>query len=212
VSGDVVAACRENRRRVLAGAPTKTSGVARTRDVYAVTAALASADRRRDIDAAITATASDIEVDVIGVSILSGTLNLREIASTDELDPRVYALTDYPATQAVMNGREPLEIQLADPGADVAERELMTELDYASMLLVPVSDGTKTIGVLEFAHRTPRRWTAHDIAHARGLADHLAPALLRLGVGTGGFGTLVTMDSAARRSPGEIRRAAAQAR
>jgi EAL domain-containing protein (putative c-di-GMP-specific phosphodiesterase class I) len=212
VSADVVAACRENRRQVLAGAGSKTSGVARTRDVYAVTAALASADRRRDIDVAIKATASDINVDVIGVSILSGTLTLREIASTDELDPHVYALSDYPATQTVMNGREPLEIQLADPGADQAERELMQQLGYASMLLVPVRDGAKSIGVLEFAHRTPRRWTAHDIAHARGLAEHLAPALLRLGVGTGGFGTLVTMDSAARRSAGEIRRATAQAR
>ena len=92
-----------------------TSGVARTRDVYAVTAALASADRRRDIDAAITATASDINVDMIGVSILSGTLNLREIASTERTRPTVYALRDYPATQAVMNGSETLEIQLADP-------------------------------------------------------------------------------------------------
>ena len=212
VSGDVVDACRANRRRVLGGATSMPSGVARTRDVYAVTAALASADRRRDIDAAIAATAADIGVDVIGVSILSGTLNLREIASTRELDPRVYALSDYPATQAVMNGSDSLEIQLSDPGADLAERELMQELAYASMLLVPLSDGVKTIGVLEFAHRTPRRWTAHDIAHARGLAEHLAPVLLRLGVGSGGFGTLVTMDSAARRPAAEIKRAAARAR
>jgi EAL domain-containing protein (putative c-di-GMP-specific phosphodiesterase class I) len=189
IPGDVVAACRANRRRVLGGVGTSAREVMRTRDVYAVTAALASADRRHDIDTAIAATAVDLGVDTIGVSILTGTLGLREIASTGELDPRSYALSDYPATLAVMNGSGTMEVQLADPDADFAERRLMQLLGYASMLLVPVGHGDQTIGVLEFAHNSPRRWSAQDIAHARGLANHLFPVLRRLGVGVASSGS-----------------------
>jgi GAF domain-containing protein len=57
----------------------------------------------------------------------------------------------------------------------------MQRLGYASMLIVPVRHDGQAIGVLEFAHRTPRRWSAQDVAHARGLANHLSPVLRRLG-------------------------------
>jgi EAL domain-containing protein (putative c-di-GMP-specific phosphodiesterase class I) len=179
----IVGACRANRRRVLRGATASGREVARTRDVYAVTAALASAGHRHDIDAAIVATARDLGVDNIGVSILSGTLCLREIASTELLDTDSYSLARYPATAAVLNGAGPIEIQLADHDADPAERALMRRLGFASMLLVAVLHAGRAIGVVEFAHRTPRRWTAQDVAHARGLAEHLSPVLRRLGVG-----------------------------
>jgi EAL domain-containing protein (putative c-di-GMP-specific phosphodiesterase class I) len=183
VSGEIVATCRANRRRVLGGDGTAAREVARTRDVYAVTAALASADRRHDVDTAIAAAAIDLGVDLIGVSILTSGARLREIASTGPLDPTVYVLRDYPATLAAMTGPRTIEVQLSDPGADAAERALMLRLGYQSLLLVPVIEGERTIGVVEFAHRTPRRWTAQDIAHARGLAGHLSPVLRRLGVG-----------------------------
>lgn len=179
----IVAACRANRRRVLGGVASSGREVARTRDVYAVTAALASAGHRHDIDAAIAATARDLGVDTIGVSILTGSMCLREIASTEALDNESYALARYPMTAAVLNGAGPMEVQLSDLDADPAERALMRRLGHASMLLVSVVHAGRAIGVVEFAHRTPRRWTAQDVAHARGLAEHLSPVLRRLGVG-----------------------------
>ena len=180
----VVEACRSGRRRLLRGLSANGHAAARTRDVYAVTAALAGAGHRHDIDAAITAAAADLGVDSIGVSVLASGMNLREIATTsDLLDTTVYCLTDYPATLAVMAGGSTVEVQSADPNADPAERALMEQLGHASLLLVPVHDGSRTIGVLEFAHNTPKRWTVQEIAHAQGLAEHLSPVLKRLGVG-----------------------------
>jgi EAL domain-containing protein (putative c-di-GMP-specific phosphodiesterase class I) len=179
----VVAACRSGRQRLLRGASVRHAA-ASTRDVYAVTAALATAGHRNDISAAIGATAADLGVDLIGVSIVASGMNLREIANTDDrLDPNVYSLADYPATLAVINGAGTMEVQVDDPDSDAAERAVMTTLGHASLLLVPVHDGTRTIGVLEFSQRTPRRWSAQDIAHAQGLAEHLSPVLKRLGVG-----------------------------
>lgn len=182
IAPEIETACRLNRRRVLGGITTSAREVARTRDLYAVTAALAAADRRRDIDTAIAATARELGVDLIGVSILSSSgLCLSEIASTGVLDPVQYRLTEYPATLSVMTTQHTLEVQLSDPAADEAERGLMRELGYASLLVVPMVDGGTTIGLVEFAHNTPRRWTAQDVVHARGLAAHLSPVVRRLG-------------------------------
>lgn len=182
IAPEIEVACRTNRRRVLGGIATSARAVARTRDLYAVTAALAAADRYRDIDAAIAATARELGVDLIGVSLLSSSgVYLSEIASTGVLDTAEYLLADYPATRSVMTSRHTLEVQLSDPGADDAERDLMRGLGQASMLLVPMIEDGTAIGIVEFAQNTPRRWTAQDVAHARGLAAHLSPVLRRLG-------------------------------
>jgi EAL domain-containing protein (putative c-di-GMP-specific phosphodiesterase class I) len=179
----VVATCRSGRQRLLRGSSVRHAA-ASTRDVYAVTAALATAGHRNDIAAAIGATAADLGVDVIGVSIVASGLNLREIASTGEsLDTNVYSLIEYPATLAVIDGAGAMEVQVDDASSDPAERAVMLRLGHASLLLVPVHDGSRAIGVLEFAQRSPRRWNAQDIAHAQGLAEHLSPVLKRLGVG-----------------------------
>ena len=142
----VVAACRAGRRRLLhtpAG-----HAAARTRDVYAVTAALANAGHRHDIDAAISAAAADLGVDVIGVSILANGMNLREIASTGQaLDTTVYTLTDYPTTLAVFEGAGTTEVQLSRsrrrPGRAGADGAARSRQPAARAGL----DGTRTIGV-----------------------------------------------------------------
>lgn len=184
IDPEVIEVCRSGRQRLLRGVPSAHLATS-TRDVYAVTAALANAGHSNDIDAAITATAAEIGVDVIGVSVVAG-MSVREIASTEpDLDAGVYSLLDYPATLAVLDGAGALEVQLSDPNADQAECAVMNTLGHASLLIVPVYDGTRTIGLLEFAHKTERRWTSQDIAHARGLASLLTPVLNRLGVGAG---------------------------
>ena len=188
IDAAVAAACRRGRERLLRGAAGQGHAAARTRDVYKVTAALARADERDDLDRAIAAAAVDLGVDVIGVSVVANGLNLREIASTAAaLDTRSYGLADYPAALAMLADGRALEVQAGDPGGDAAERLLLDEHDYVSLLLVPVREGEwgRAIGVLEFAQRSTRRWSAHDLAHARGLAALLSPVLSRLGVGTG---------------------------
>ncbi|MDT7576990.1 MAG: hypothetical protein QOH17_3323, partial [Pseudonocardiales bacterium] len=70
VSGDVVRACRAARQRVLNGPSGSGLAAARTRDVYAVTAALSDAGDRNDLQAAIANAADELGVDMIGVSII----------------------------------------------------------------------------------------------------------------------------------------------
>jgi GAF domain-containing protein len=72
-------------------------------------------------------------------------------------------------------------VHVDDPGSDPAERQVLHRLGHASLLLVPLIAAGEPIGILELAHRTHRRWTSHDVAHARGLAEHVSNAIMRIG-------------------------------
>lgn len=183
VAEHVVRACRAARDRVLNGPGAAGLAAARTRDVYAVTAALSRAGDRSDLRAAIVAAADELGVDIIGVSIIGPDDAMREIAATGEdVDRTPYRLTGYPATVAALRSGSALEIQLDDPRGDSAEQEVLRSFGHASLLLVPVFVDDEPIGAVEVAHRTARRWSAADIAYAHGLASHLGPVLLRSGV------------------------------
>jgi EAL domain-containing protein (putative c-di-GMP-specific phosphodiesterase class I) len=183
VSDEVVQACRAARASLLAGPSGPGLAAARTRDVYAVTAALSTAGDRSDLRAAITNAADDLGVSSIGVSIIGPDDTLREIATTDErVDPTPYRLADYPASVSALRSGRALEVHLDDPNGDAAEKELLRSFGLASLLLVPVLVDGAPIGMVEMIQPTPRRWSAADIAYAQGLASHLGPVLKRSGV------------------------------
>lgn len=180
VDDDVVAACRRGRYRMLTGGADHGRAVDQMRDVHAVTAILSATGGQRAIDDAITRTADRLSVDLLAVSVLVQGMSLSEIASTEALDPSVYALADYPTTLAVMRGGGTREIHAEDADAEAAEVALMREYRLVSLLLVPILDLGRTIGVLEVGHRSERRWSAQEVAQFQGLADNLAPVLRRL--------------------------------
>lgn len=184
VSADVVEACRAARRSLLRGSAVFAASAGRTRDLYSLTATLAGADTVGGMAAALRATAAEIGVDYIVLSTLESDSVMREIAHAGgPSDCTAYRLEDYPATVEVMRSGDGLEVQLDDPLADAAECAVMRSLGWASLLMVPVDDGTRAFGVLELGHSVPRRWTVQDIAHARGLAEHLAVVMTRLSAG-----------------------------
>ena len=183
VPDEVVRACRAARQAVLEGQSSPGLAAARTRDVYAVTAALSSAGDRSDVQAAIANAADELGVDTIGVSIIGADDTLREIAATDgRVDVTPYRLADYPASTAALRCGRVLEVQVDDRTGDLAEKEVLRSFGQASLLLVPVLVDGEAIGAVEAIHQTPRRWSGADIAYAQGLATHLGPVLKRLGV------------------------------
>ncbi len=178
----VVQTCQAARRQLLARPASPGRAAARTHDMHAVTAALSGASHLADVHAAVAGAATELEVDVIGVSVLDGDQYLREITSGGQaIDTTRYRLSDYPATEATLRTGNTTEVHLEDPASDPAEKTVLRRFGYASVLLVPIGIGSDPVGVLEFAHRTHRRWTTDDIAQARGLATHLGNALQRVG-------------------------------
>jgi EAL domain-containing protein (putative c-di-GMP-specific phosphodiesterase class I) len=184
VADHVVRACRAARQRVLDGPTSAPPAAARTRDIYAVTATLRSADNAGGLTAAINAAAVELGVTNIGVSVIGVDNAFREIAASGgrRADPRRYPLADYPASAGALSAGATMEIHLDDPTGDAAEQDVLRSFGQASLLLVPIVLDGEALGAVELTNTAPRRWSSSDIAYTQGLASHLGPVLARLGV------------------------------
>jgi EAL domain-containing protein (putative c-di-GMP-specific phosphodiesterase class I) len=176
---EVADACRAARRDLMLLGPSQR-GLDR-RGTAAVTAALAGSTAPQDVGDALAAASADLGVDVVGLSTLTADGILREITTTGgEIDPRGYAIKDYPATQAALLDATMMEAHVSDPHSDPAERALLERDGFASLLLTPVIVAGEPLGVLEFSHLTHHQWTRRDIAAARTVAAHIASVLKRM--------------------------------
>jgi GAF domain-containing protein len=155
--------------------------VSATGEIRSVTAALAASVDPSDLDAALASASVNLGIDVIALSTLTGSGALREITCAGEvLDSALYPITQYPATRNALDTGVMTEAHLSDPTSDLAERRLMQANGAASLLLTPVIGGGKRLGILEFRHRTHRRWSSQDMTQARILAEHVASVLMRM--------------------------------
>lgn len=181
IPGIVTHTCLAGRRHLLRTPAAVGRPAAHTRDMHAVTAALARVVEHADLNEAISRAGHQLDVDIIGVSVLGDDQCLREVATCGkDLDPDSYAVADFPATALALSTGVSIEAHLNDPRSDPAEQDFLARLGHASLLLIPLCISGRPIGVLELAHRTPRRWSSHDIAHANGLAEHLRNVLVRI--------------------------------
>ncbi|WP_375489023.1 EAL domain-containing protein [uncultured Jatrophihabitans sp.] len=182
----VVTACHRARGRLLQrrvdtrfyATDTRT---ATTRGMHAITSAMYNATGLTDLHGAAAEAAAELGVDVISVSVLGQDDVLREVTTIGEaINTDGYELRDFPCTANVLRTGQSVEVHVNDSGADAAEVALLRDSGSASLLMMPVSIGERPVGVLELISRRHRRWTTHDIAHARGLATHLGHALNRI--------------------------------
>jgi EAL domain-containing protein (putative c-di-GMP-specific phosphodiesterase class I) len=173
--------CLAGRRHLLRRAAPVGRPAAHTRDMHAVTAALARVVEHADLHDAIVRAGFELDVDVIAVSALGDDRCLREVAVCGaDLDSHSYAVADFPATALALRTGVSIEAHVNDPLSDPAEQAVLARLGQASLLLVPLCVSGRPIGLLELAHRTNRRWSSHDIANAHGLAEHLRNVLQRI--------------------------------
>lgn len=146
-----------------------------------LTAAIAATVGLAELHEVITAAAADLGVDALSLSTLARDGALREVSSSGEgVDESAYALSDFPATRDALVTGSITEVHLSDPAGDPAELALLARDGFASLLITPVVWGGEPLGVLEFRHRTHRRWTRIDLAQARTVAAHVASVLHRV--------------------------------
>jgi EAL domain-containing protein (putative c-di-GMP-specific phosphodiesterase class I) len=177
---DAMESCRIARGKVL-GNDLTTVPEWPTSGIRSVTAALAASVQPADLEAALAAASSNLGIDIIALSALTPGEVLREISCAgDAVDGTAYPLADYPATRAALDTGRMTEAHLEDALSDAAERRIMQADGIASLLLTPIIGRGTRLGILEFRHRSHRRWTAHDMNQARILAEHIASVLLRM--------------------------------
>ncbi len=89
-----------------------------------------------------------------------------------------YLLADFPATNQVLKSNQPLIIRTNDPEAEPAEKDLLKNIEVATVLLLPLVAGGQTVGLVElYSENETHEFTREDIRLAQALADQVAIAI-----------------------------------
>ena len=147
-----------------------------------LTSALARASTRDDLNSAAERIASALGADEVYISRLVADQRCLEVIAGFG-GPGVglcYRLTDYPATAGVLAERRPEQVLVSDPKADPGEVRLLLAQGVKSMLMLPISDGGQSVGLLELYRRTERAWDEGTGAAARATSTQLAAVMDRL--------------------------------
>ena len=81
-----------------------------------------------------------------------------------------FLVSDYPATVRVLESGEPAALTLADEDVDEHEAELLRELGFASLLMLPFDVAGQPWGLAELYRREVRPFGAPEIDAARATA------------------------------------------
>jgi len=90
-----------------------------------------------------------------------------------------YLISDYPLTRAVIEDREPKTVYKGDQDADEAETNLLGELGFDSLLMLPIEAQDSAWGLVE-VYGNGRRFGAPDVEVARTLAAQAGEEIERL--------------------------------
>ncbi len=92
-----------------------------------------------------------------------------------------FRIADYPETERLLREQDTVQIHVTDPEADPAEVELLRELGYRSLLMLPISCAGRAIGLFEAYSAAGRPFSRFEIGRARIIALQLGATLERLG-------------------------------
>jgi GAF domain-containing protein len=77
-----------------------------------------------------------------------------------------YLVPDYPLTLAVLSSGRPQALTLSDEDVDPAEADVLHELGFAALLMLPLSIGGGTWGLVELYRLEPQPFDANDMSVA----------------------------------------------
>ena len=91
-----------------------------------------------------------------------------------------YLISDFPATREVLEQLEARAVYVDDPAADRREVELLREVGFDSLLMLPLTCDGKSWGLVEVYGRTHEGFATGDLATAQAIVDRSSVVLERL--------------------------------
>lgn len=82
-----------------------------------------------------------------------------------------FLVSDYPVTEAVLRTGDPAVLTLADDDVDAAEAQLLRDIGYATLLMLPLEVVGERWGLIELYRRAPDHFGTDEIAVAQSLAS-----------------------------------------
>ncbi len=138
-------------RRRSVPAPRATERIAAgDRRLEHLSARLASARSRTDLEGAMALIAAELNADMVCLSHWHPDDGVVETLAESGGDGRGALLVDdYPLTARVLRNQEAAQVLVGDPEADRAEVELLLSLGHRSLLIVPVVSRGESLGIVE---------------------------------------------------------------
>lgn len=184
VSGHAARVCRAGQSDAMRPQPAAEERiVAGDRGLERLSAALAGARIRRDLEDVLPLLTAELNADEATLSLFHRDRNMLEtLAETVTYERRQWNLSEFPLSAQVLRTQEAVQVMIGDPEAERTEVELLLSLGYGSLLLVPIVRAGESVGILEAYCREERAWARTDINRARiitnqfaSLIGHMAP-------------------------------------
>jgi diguanylate cyclase (GGDEF)-like protein len=144
-----------------------------------LSARLASARSRTDLEGAMALIAAELNAEMVCLSQWHPEHGVIEtLAESGGTGEERFSLDDYPLTDRVLRDQEAVQVLVGDPEADRREVELLLSLDLRSLLIVPIVSRGESLGVVEAYSRLERPWTRTEINHARIISNQFGSVIL----------------------------------
>jgi diguanylate cyclase (GGDEF)-like protein len=156
--------------------PTISAG---DRRLEHVSARLANARSRSDLNSALDLIAGELHADKICLSQWHPDMDVVETLaeSGEQPEEEFFSVQEYATTGRVIERQESAQVMVGDPRADAHEVELMFSFGYRSMLMVPVVHRGESLGILEAMCHEERPWTRTEMNRARIIANQLSSVI-----------------------------------
>ena len=146
-----------------------------------LSARLASARSREDLEGAMALIAAELNADMVCLSQWHPERGVVEtLAESGGAGEESFSLDEYPLTARVLRDQEAVQVLVGDPEADRREVELLLSLGHRSLLIVPVVSQGESLGIVEAYSKLERPWTRTEINHARIISNQFGSVILAL--------------------------------
>jgi diguanylate cyclase (GGDEF)-like protein len=156
--------------------PTISAG---DRRLEHLSARLANARSRADLNSALDLIAGELHADKVSLSQWHPDMGVIETLaeSGEQPEEEFFSVEEYPSTGRVLERQESAQVMVGDPRADRHEVELMFSLGYRTLLMVPVVQRGESLGLVEAMCHEERPWTRTEMNRARIIANQLASVI-----------------------------------
>jgi GAF domain-containing protein len=144
-----------------------------------LSAQLASARSRRDLEGTMTVIAAELNADMVSLSQWHPERGVVEtLAESGSTAGETFSVDEYPLTARVLRDQQAVQVLVGDPEADRREVELLLSIGHGSLLMVPVVSQGETLGIVEAYSNLERPWTRTQINHARIISNQFGSVIL----------------------------------
>ncbi|HUJ92718.1 MAG TPA: GAF domain-containing protein [Gaiellaceae bacterium] len=114
-----------------------------------------------------------LDADACGISRAIGDMLILVVEHSEEGKTiqlgQGYLVSDYPETARVLADRTPHALTLDDPGVDEPEAAILRELEFGSLLMLPLILSGEVWGLVEIYRASTRGFSDADARTAQGL-------------------------------------------